>query len=96
MIVFFKQSKEIDNAVRALKILRTNQHPITVSSLAILLGTTTQWLHQIMRRLKLKGLVAAVKGPHGGYLFNQELDRITVMTVANALDKSPVVYEDLV
>ena len=56
-------------------------NPRRVEDLAVVLGTTKNFLHQVVCHLSKAGMVSVVKGPRGGILAN--LKQTSVLEVYN-------------
>lgn len=77
-----KVPKKIDLAVKTIKSLDTVT-PKRVSDLATQVGTTSSFLEQITRRLRMANLIKAHRGPGGGYVATD--GKVTLYDVSRAL-----------
>jgi DNA-binding IscR family transcriptional regulator len=64
--------------------------PQRVEDLAVLMGTTKNFLHQVVSQLNKAGMLSVIKGPKGGVLSN--LKEVTLLDVYNLFGylKEPV------
>lgn len=77
-------NKKVELGLKAIAALRTKHEAARTQDLAVEIGTTVNFLEQIMRSLRVAGLVESLRGPGGGYVVNEEA-RITAWHVAKAL-----------
>jgi len=61
-------TEDVRLSINAVKALVGAKGPVKVADLAVPLNTTVPYLEQIMRKLRLYGLVKSVRGPGGGYV----------------------------
>jgi DNA-binding IscR family transcriptional regulator len=63
-----KMPERVRLSVDLIKFLRTiaDENPRRVEDLAVVLGTTKNFLHQIVSQLKKSGVLTVTKGPYGG------------------------------
>ena len=66
--------------------LRYPQGPLSVSSIALKEKISLPYLEQILNRLKKKGLVAAERGPKGGYRLIKPPEGITIGEIVRILE----------
>jgi Rrf2 family protein len=78
--------KRTDLGLQALERLARTTSPVAGSQLASAIGTTTSYLPQIMKPLVSKGWVGATSGPNGGYLLQEDLDRLSVLDIVEAVE----------
>ena len=78
--------RRTDLSLQALEQLAGSQEAIAGAQLAAAIGTTTNYLPQVMRPLVRAGWVSATSGPNGGYGFDGDLDRISVLDVVEAVE----------
>ena len=71
-------------AIRALIDISTTEKPMTAREIADRQKLPMAFLLQIMKNLKDKGIVNAIKGPGGGYVLAQHEDSVTLESVLNA------------
>ena len=57
----------------------------TAEELAEVADTSTDFMHKIMRSLKEAGIVAAKRGPAGGFRLKRDPHDVTVLEVVNAI-----------
>ncbi len=95
-----KLSSRTNYGVRALVdlALQTKNHPgrkpkktsdpkpVTMSAIAARQGIPQAFLEQIFFHLRRAGLVEAVRGARGGYLFKQDPRQISIAQVVQALE----------
>lgn len=83
------------NAVTALKKRGSGNGFVKIVDIANEVGTTVHFLEQIMRDLRVSGIVAVQRGRGGGYLLNYDPD-LTAYSVAKAVGRFPdVVIESV-
>ncbi len=71
----------------ALKVLaHLNARPANGSDLAQSIGTTTNYLPQIIKPLVVKGWVAGTSGPGGGYQLTVDPKELSVLEVVEAME----------
>jgi len=66
--------------------LHTSPIPLSVRSIAEKETLSVRFLEQAMNRLKEKGLVESVRGPHGGYRLTRAPKEMTLSDVINAME----------
>lgn len=76
------------NAIAALKKRGANTGPVKTALLAEEIGTTPNFLEQIMRNLRVSGIVSVQRGPGGGYSLNHDPE-LTAYAVAKAVGRFP-------
>ena len=79
-----KINRNIEVALQAIEALKLNDKPVRVSDLAAKIGTTENFLEQVVRKLRLDGITTSVRGPGGGVLLTNT-QAVTVLRVAKAL-----------
>jgi len=79
-------AKRTDLALRGLQALRASDDRLPGLELADLLGTTHQYLPQIMSPLVRRRWVTSTPGPGGGYRLNAALEDITVLELIEAME----------
>ncbi len=82
-------SPTAQHALRALIYLARNQKndvPVRVSEIAESENIPRQFLSKILHDLRNKGLVAATKGPGGGFNLAKPASKITISNVVEAVD----------
>jgi DNA-binding IscR family transcriptional regulator len=77
-------NKKLEIAINAVALLRGRAEPTCTSSLAAEVGTTVNFLEQIMRNLRMADIVQVKRGPGGGYYHPNRLG-ITAMEIAKAV-----------
>ena len=96
-----KLSAKTDYAARA--VLELSAHPVDgpthkVEDLAVVVGTSPNYLVQILIELKAAGLVSSVRGKQGGYRLAKAPREITLGDVWRAVDgevlDSPALTDD--
>jgi Rrf2 family protein len=73
------------NAVNALK--KSDGKAVRVQDLAVQIGTTLNFLEQVMRNLRTAGIVVSVRGPGGGFKLAQTDIPLTAYHVAKAVGR---------
>lgn len=61
--------------------------PVTVKELADRQSIPQPYLEQLTGLLRAKGILVSLKGPGGGYIFAQSLDKITVADIISAVNE---------
>jgi DNA-binding IscR family transcriptional regulator len=62
-----KINKKLEIAINTMSALRSKPLPARSADLAREVGTTENFMEQIMRQLRIAGLVDVKRGPGGGY-----------------------------
>ncbi|MFH0910219.1 MAG: Rrf2 family transcriptional regulator [Planctomycetota bacterium] len=62
--------------------------PVSTRSIAERQEFSADYLEQIFRDLRKKGLVRSVRGPRGGFVLARGLDKITVWDIIEALEET--------
>lgn len=76
-----KVNKNIEVALKALEVLKNETTPIRSQNIAEKIGSTTSYVEQVVRKLRVAGFTKAVRGPGGGYIANRG-QTITALNVA--------------
>ena len=79
-------AKRTDLALRAMQALCTSEGRVAGTALADGLGTTHQYLPQIMSPLVRRRWVTSTRGPHGGYQLEVGLETITVLELIETME----------
>ena len=83
-----KLNKKLELGIKAVETLKTNGvEPVRTQDLAVQIGTTTNFLEQVMRNLRTAGIVTSVRGPGGGYLLTNTKP-VTALQVAQAVGRT--------
>jgi len=83
-----KLNKKLELGIKAVETLKTlGTEPVRTQDLAVQVGTTTNFLEQVMRDLRIAGIVASTKGPNGGYSLAGKAP-VTAFQVAKAVGRS--------
>lgn len=75
-------SKKLEIGIATCAFLKGRQIPISAIDLAKEVGTSKDFLQQILRGLNQSQLVCVKRGPGGGYVLNLEKLPMTAMDVA--------------
>lgn len=78
--------KRTDLSLQALECLAGSDDSMTGALLAAAIGTTTNYVPQVMKPLVSAGWVAATSGPHGGYVLATGLNQISLLDVVEAVE----------
>lgn len=79
-------NRNIELGIRAVSALKTKTGPTKIVDLAGEIGTTVNFLEQIMRNLRVAGIVGVKRGPGGGcFLYTNSTH--TAFDVARAVGK---------
>lgn len=81
-----KLNKKLEIGINTVVALKNREGFVRTSDLAPEVGTTVNFLEQIMRNLRNGGIVTVKRGPGGGYRLNKEAD-ITAYSVAQAVGR---------
>ena len=73
--------------IAVLQTLRATTEPVQVPRLAAGLGLSEVYMQQVIIRLRRAGLVASVRGPHGGYVLADRRRRVSVWQVIQATSR---------
>lgn len=91
-------SRRTDLGIRALQVLTDNQDRMSGARLAEHIGTTTQFLPQVLGPLVRAGWIDSERGPRGGYLALVPLEEISlfdlVETTEGAIESGRCVLRD--
>lgn len=83
-----KLNKKLELGIKAVETLKTlGTEPVRTQDLAVQVGTTTNFLEQVMRNLRTAGIVTSVRGPGGGYLLTNTKP-VTAFQVAQAVGRT--------
>lgn len=80
-----KLNKKLELGILAVGALKGRTAPTSVTTLSAEIGTTVNFLEQIMRLLRVSGLVTVKRGPGGGYVLVGQT--VTALQVAKAVGK---------
>jgi Rrf2 family protein len=83
-----KFSQSIDLAIHALIAMaeHTTDKPIMIRKLAKAVHASESYLARIMLNLVKAGLIKSIRGKHGGFVFKQAPEVITIADVVIAID----------
>lgn len=81
-----KLNKKLEIGINAVSALKKRDGFVRTSDIADEIGTTVNFLEQIMRNLRTAGIVIVKRGLGGGYSLNKEID-ITAYSVAKAVGR---------
>ena len=79
-------SKRTDLALRAMESLNHGSHITSGAELAEAIGTSTNYLPQVMKPLIENKWVAGTPGPGGGYRLRASLRSVSVLDVVEAVE----------
>ncbi len=83
-----KLNKKLEIGINAVGALKKRDGFVTASEIADEIGTTVNFLEQIMRNLRTGGLVLVKRGPGGGYSLNPKAT-LTAYNVAKSVGRFP-------
>lgn len=83
-----KLNKKLEIGINAVTALKKRDGFVRTADIATEIGTTVNFLEQIMRNLRTGGLVTVKRGPGGGYSLNKDSD-LTAYSVAKAVGRFP-------
>lgn len=76
-----KVNKNVEIALRTLEVLKNESAPIKTQTIAEKIGSTTNYVEQVARKLRVAGIAKSVRGPGGGYVANRG-QSVSALTVA--------------
>jgi len=79
-----KLNKKLEIGLKAIAILKSKSDFVRASDLAPKIGTTPNFLEQILRNLRTAKILTVKRGPGGGYMLNREID-LNAFIVAKAV-----------
>lgn len=83
-----KLNKKLELGIKAVETLKTlGTEPVRTQDLAVKIGTTTNFLEQVMRNLRTAGIVTSVRGPGGGFVLSSRKP-VTAFQVAQAVGRT--------
>lgn len=83
-----KLNKKLEIGINAVTALKKREGFIKAADIAVEIGTTVNFLEQVMMNLRNRGIVNVKRGPGGGYSLNKEVD-LTAYSVAEAVGRFP-------
>jgi Rrf2 family iron-sulfur cluster assembly transcriptional regulator len=75
-------------AMQALAMASSNENPMPLHKLAKQEEISAEFLQQIFFKLRRAGLIAAYRGPGGGFFLAKELDKISILEILEAAGES--------
>ena len=81
-------NKNVVIAINAVKALRKSNASVRVEDLAVSLNESSDFLQQIVRKLRIAEILVVKRGPGGGVIINPEYTTISAHAVACAVDTS--------
>lgn len=81
-----KLNKKLEIGINAVTALKKRDGFVRTKDIAKEIGTTVNFLEQVMRNLRTDGIVSVKRGPGGGYSLNKESD-LTAYSVAKAVGR---------
>lgn len=81
-----KLNKKVEIGINAVGALKKREGFASSKDIAAEVGTTVNFLEQIMRNLRQGGIVNVKRGPGGGYSLNKESE-VTAYSVAKAVGR---------
>lgn len=77
-------------AVTALLDVAIHSHgnPVSLAKISERQGISIYYLEQLFALLCKKNIVFSIRGPGGGYLLGQEVNKITLSSIMNAVNES--------
>jgi Rrf2 family protein len=82
-----KFNRHLEIGINAVIALKKRNTPTRVQDLLEEVGTTQNFLEQVMRKLRVEGIVVSVRGPGGGYVLANTPTPITAYHVAKAVGR---------
>lgn len=81
-----KLNKKLEIGINAVSALKKREGFVRTADIAGEIGTTVNFLEQIMRNLRTGGIVTVKRGPGGGYALNKESE-LSAYNVAKAVGR---------
>lgn len=81
-----KLNKKLEIGINAVSALKKREGFVRTSDIAQEIGTTVNFLEQIMRNLRTYGIVSVKRGPGGGYALNSD-PQLSAYSVAKAVGR---------
>lgn len=81
-----KLNKKLEIGINAVSALKKREGFVRTADIAGEIGTTVNFLEQIMRNLRTGGIVTVKRGPGGGYALNKESE-LSAYSVAKAVGR---------
>lgn len=75
-------------AMQALAVASSSESPMPLHKLAKQEEISAEFLQQIFFRLRKAGLIAAYRGPGGGFFLAKSLDQISILEILEAAGES--------
>lgn len=82
-----KINKKLELGIKAVSALKTKSGPTRTADLATEIGTTVNFLEQIMRNLRRAGIVTVKRGPGGGHVIAADQTNVNAYQVATAVGR---------
>lgn len=81
-----KMNKKLELGINSVSVLKNRETPMPIGELAVTVGTTANFLAQVLRSLRDAGVVEVKRGPGGGYTL-VKTTAVTAYTVAKAVGR---------
>ncbi len=88
------KSSEKAMAVIALMAVHFEDRALSSSEIATKLNLSDSYTKKILRKLVVAKIIKASSGNTGGYTFNQELTKITILMIIEAIEGSLQTFPD--
>jgi len=85
MADFFNVSDATRLALHAAFLLARSQKPLTIGTIARVLGVSSAHLAKVLARLEQSAIVEGKPGPKGGYRLARAADRISLLEIYEAI-----------
>lgn len=79
-------NKKVEIGIKAISILKGRDGYVSSREMAEQIGTTVNFLEQVMRNLRMSDIVLVKRGPGGGYGLNKTKE-VTAWQIAKAVGK---------
>jgi DNA-binding IscR family transcriptional regulator len=76
-----KVNKNVEIALKTLEVLKNETVPVKSQVIAEKIGSTTNYVEQVVRKLRVAGMTKSIRGPGGGYVANRG-QSVTALAVA--------------
>lgn len=77
-----------DYAIRCVQYLAIKKKYVSTHEISEATGITYDYCHQLLRKLRLSGVVKALAGGRGGYALVKPPEEITMLEIIEAMEKT--------
>ena len=79
-------NRNVELAIKAVAFLRSQSGPVATRAIAMQVGSTINFIEQLMRKLRMAKIVNVKRGPGGGYFVNPA-EEVSALSIAFAVGK---------